>query len=68
MILWCLTSPYLTLLTFDVEITDFTPLLSNVSFFCPKPYLEVLEKCVGLYSFSSKVTFQEAFVNSIVYF
>lgn len=68
MILWWLVSPDLTIRTSDAEVTDFTPLLSNVNFFCPKPYLKVMGKCVGLYSLGAKVTFQEAVVNSISHF
>lgn len=44
MLLRGLTVPSLVVLTSDAEVSDFTPLLSNVSFFCPKPYLKASSK------------------------
>lgn len=54
---WHLTSPRLSILTSDVQVIDFTPLLFNVSFFCLKPYLKALGKCFCLCSPRTKVTY-----------
>lgn len=50
MVLQHLTFFSLAIFISDTEVTDFTPLLSNISLFFLKPYLKALRKCVGLYS------------------
>lgn len=53
MILQLLTFFSLAIFISDVEVIDFTPFLSTISFFFLKPYLKTLRKCVGLYSHKS---------------
>lgn len=43
-ILWSLNFSSLVVLTSDAKVSDFTPFLSNVTFFCPKPYLNASSK------------------------